>query len=225
MSTRCQILWKFEDGQVLTYRHSDGYPTGVLPDLVEFLKWNIGRNNQPDYLIANYFYWSKKHFERYVDYDYKTGKQKRKSTPLHKRKLDGNEMILLGYGLDYQGTLHGDIEFFYTVEIFSLNNDDFHPQLKYRIRAYTNNLDYEYPEQLIKNEIPFIEINIDDLEKYEIISDQEIETLQKKNEEEFQAKCKHESTDHYTNAVDDNNHVKIIYCKNCWKELEQTPLK
>jgi len=45
MSTRCQIGFydkkedKLQDFQSLIYRHSDGYPEGVLPDITPFLKW------------------------------------------------------------------------------------------------------------------------------------------------------------------------------------------
>jgi len=45
MSTRCQIgiydskEKKLKDFKVLLYRHSDGYPEGVLPDIEPFLKW------------------------------------------------------------------------------------------------------------------------------------------------------------------------------------------
>lgn len=44
MSTRCQIgiyenkEKEHKDFEVLLYRHSDGYPEGVLPDIIPFLK-------------------------------------------------------------------------------------------------------------------------------------------------------------------------------------------
>lgn len=44
MSTRCQIGVynkkedKFEDFQALIYRHADGYPSEVLPEIEKFLK-------------------------------------------------------------------------------------------------------------------------------------------------------------------------------------------
>jgi hypothetical protein len=232
MSTRCQILFKFEDGQVLTYRHSDGYATGVLPDLVEFLKWNEGRNNQSDYVVPNYFYWSKKHSEEYMDYDYKTGKIKRKKTPIHKRKMGGNEAVLIGYGLDYQGTFHGDIEYFYTVEFFDKNTDSFHPEMEFRIRAYKPvfkkgggcfDLEYEYPEQLIRNEKPFIELNITDLKNYQVISDEEIEKIETRLREEIESKCNHEFTDYYIDGTKTPN-VKHVYCKDCTKTFEDQPI-
>jgi len=45
MSTRCQIgiyeskEKKLKDFEVLLYKHGDGYPEGVLPDIIPFLKW------------------------------------------------------------------------------------------------------------------------------------------------------------------------------------------
>jgi hypothetical protein len=225
MSTRCQILFKFEDGQVLTYRHSDGYPTGVLPDLVEFLKWNEGRNNQSDYVVPNYFYWSKKHSEEYMDYDYKTGKIKRKKTPIHKRKMGGNEAVLIGYGLDYHGQFHGDIEYFYTVEFFDIANET-----TFKIRAYkpvydpkNHDLVYEYPEQLIRNEKPFIELYIEDLKNYQVISDEEIEKIETRLQEEKEQNCKHEFTDSYIDGTKTPN-TRHTYCRNCYKVIGDFPI-
>ena len=45
MSTRCQIAFYEEEPKelskpkVLLYRHSDGYPEGVVPDIKPFLEW------------------------------------------------------------------------------------------------------------------------------------------------------------------------------------------
>jgi len=39
MSTRCQIIVKDEESEQWFYRHSDGYPDGVMPVLEIFLKW------------------------------------------------------------------------------------------------------------------------------------------------------------------------------------------
>jgi len=55
MSTRCQIGFykkkedKIEDFQVLLYRHTDGYPEGILPDIVPFLKWWKDQRGIDDY--------------------------------------------------------------------------------------------------------------------------------------------------------------------------------
>jgi hypothetical protein len=40
MSTRCQVILKDKWGHELWfYRHSDGYPEGVMPSLEQFLGW------------------------------------------------------------------------------------------------------------------------------------------------------------------------------------------
>ncbi len=61
MSTRCQIEFickrKTTSGQYRSdkrtvYRHSDGYPGSMIPDLLEFIQWNQGRNDQIDYMAT-----------------------------------------------------------------------------------------------------------------------------------------------------------------------------
>jgi hypothetical protein len=39
MSTRCNVIIKDEDDQLIFYRHSDGYPDGALPTLKKFMQW------------------------------------------------------------------------------------------------------------------------------------------------------------------------------------------
>jgi hypothetical protein len=64
MSTRCIINFgtdkKNPDAKV--YRHSDGYPTGILPDLQKFFgdvikQTKDTRFNDPNYLAAKYVVW------------------------------------------------------------------------------------------------------------------------------------------------------------------------
>lgn len=108
MSTRSQIdfvsKYKLEDGtikenRVRVYRHSDGYPEGVVPDIKAFLKWaGLGRMNDVEYNAANFIYWSK---AGYV----KDGFAKR----------DDNKP-LLGFGVcNPADGWHGDIEYWYEV--------------------------------------------------------------------------------------------------------------
>jgi len=61
MSTSCQIEFKEEEGKkrILIYKHSDGWPKAMIPELKEFFKWNGGRNNDLEYAAANYIYWGK----------------------------------------------------------------------------------------------------------------------------------------------------------------------
>ena len=51
MSTRAQIA--IEGSKVLVYKHSDGYPDGVLPILSPFVKdFMESRGWDPDYMVA-----------------------------------------------------------------------------------------------------------------------------------------------------------------------------
>lgn len=96
MSTRCQIEfteeWKNDKGEkqsesILLYRHCDGYPEGVIPDLKEFLEWNGSRITDIEYTAANFIFWSK-------------------------RRAGGG---LIGFGICQKDDFHGDIEFYYNI--------------------------------------------------------------------------------------------------------------
>jgi hypothetical protein len=147
MSTRCNILFRqIVDGKVqqklLTYRHSDGYPTGVVPDLIDFLKWNQGRNDQFDYLLANYFYYSKRCRERQYEEFRKTIAKNQEDLeelqiPICERKIDGNNPILIGYGIDCDNILHVDIEYFYIVDLIKGDEiDNFSYNINSKIHCY-----------------------------------------------------------------------------------------
>ena len=116
MSTRCQIdfiaKWKDNKGKLhiekrRVYRHSDGYPESVIPNLKAFLKW-LTSEPQPrsfgdiEYTAANFIYWSKK---RLFDWVMSSSKRDRKY-------LKGWEK--LGFGI-CSNDFHGDIEYFYEV--------------------------------------------------------------------------------------------------------------
>ena len=48
MSTRCQVIVKDQYDEVWFYRHSDGYPEGATPTLIQFMnlvKSGVLRNN------------------------------------------------------------------------------------------------------------------------------------------------------------------------------------
>lgn len=92
MSTRCQIQFRSGGTRRTVYRHSDGYPAAVLPDLREFLAWCTRRD--PEYATANFIYWSK--CEAWI-------------------RSSASEQI--GFGVCAEDELHGDIEFFYVVDL------------------------------------------------------------------------------------------------------------
>ena len=120
MSTRCQIefssIYKNEKKEkrtesILVYRHSDGYPEGVIPDIKKFLKWNGGRINDIEYTAANFIYWSKRNFEeKYYYEEWGGGKNKKWSDA-----QDFNSILLIGFGICEKENFHGDIEYFYNV--------------------------------------------------------------------------------------------------------------
>ena len=105
MSTRCNIHFTYGEEIVSNiYRHSDGYPEGVLPDLQTFfhavLKDCDGyatRFDDPEYLAAKYLVWQAAQY---------------------------------GEGLAFSSVSpclqdHGDIEYIYTVDCAMLDNDGF----------------------------------------------------------------------------------------------------
>ncbi len=120
MSTRANIILKDGDRQLFFYRHSDGYPEGVLPTLNKFCNWiksGAIRNNlsqssgwlillgameyktvPPSAFVSN----GKSKFGANEDYD------------LH---FENPEDWKVGA---YEPTLsiHGDIDYLYTVNIY-----------------------------------------------------------------------------------------------------------
>jgi hypothetical protein len=87
MSTRCQIEFRAGDERRTVYRHWDGYPSAVIPDLLDFLAWSV-RGSDVEYVSANFLYWSKRG----------TGKQEQ-----------------VGFGICANDDLHGDVEYFSVV--------------------------------------------------------------------------------------------------------------
>lgn len=105
MSTRSQIAF-FRDENVgdlqkfdaLIYRHSDGYPDGVLPELMAFLRWFDRKRGVSDteYVAAR----TLQHLTNL--YDSATG------------KTGADDFTgVLGYGISK--AYHGDIEWLYVV--------------------------------------------------------------------------------------------------------------
>jgi len=86
MSTRCQIEFRKGDVRRTVYRHWDGYPSAVMPDLLAFLAWST-RHGDVEYESANFLYWSK-------------------------RDMDEPQ---LGFGICANDELHGDVEYYYVV--------------------------------------------------------------------------------------------------------------
>src|SRR3990167_642884 len=137
MSTRCQIEFRHSTKYTnrkkpqierrTLYRHSDGYPEGVIPDLKAFLKWNTGRNDDIEYQAANFIYWSKKGFEQY-DKDNKA------------------HNVLIGFGICENDGFHGDIEYFYEVVRERIQENEVSFKTTTKILVYTvERKDYDHP--------------------------------------------------------------------------------
>jgi len=128
MSTRCQIefiyKWKTTSGQYRSekrtvYRHSDGYPGSMIPDLLEFIQWNQGRNDQVDYMAANWIYWNKRREEdawlndaNHKRWEKRTGNISWNDPAI---RADPNHFLKTGHGIDINNRYHGDIEYLYKV--------------------------------------------------------------------------------------------------------------
>ena len=110
MSTRCNIHFVGHGGHLTSniYRHSDGYPEGVLPDLEKFFTELAAatrdtRFNSPEQLAARYMVWQA--IQLAVDYDF-SGKEM-KTTP------KASPLDFLGVSPCLED--HGDIEYLYKV--------------------------------------------------------------------------------------------------------------
>jgi len=115
MSTRTQILVETNEG-VKIYKHSDGYPSGVLYTLKELLPaFQKNRGFDAEYLTAHISaafinqsqkdraYWDRKQAK----------KDKAEGKPVEKQKKGFDSFSFTGHGLDPH--FHGDIEFLYYI--------------------------------------------------------------------------------------------------------------
>lgn len=116
MSTRCQIgiyksnpkteKAKVENFHALLYRHCDGYPSAILPDIIPFLQWfDKARGiSDTEYVTARLLQWicnvgDKEEIDLY----------KSMGRAISERKFTGT----LSYGICKN--FHGDIEYFYAI--------------------------------------------------------------------------------------------------------------
>lgn len=118
MSTRCNIIIKDEQDQLIFYRHSDGYPEGTLPTLKKFMSWvqdkkirnNVGQAAGWLILIG-----AKEYESVYVG----AGKHEPKPTLTEPSTTDKFTGWQCGA---YEPTtgIHGDIEYLYTLDVVKL---------------------------------------------------------------------------------------------------------
>lgn len=129
MSTRTQLRFTGPRGTTSqVYRHSDGYPNGVIPDLVQLFQVmkETGTVRDAPYAAANFVFFGKLRgmrlyyggsWEDARDY----GPDEIQTTNPY-RVLDPEEFeefrqphFLMGYGVEPVGKWHGDEEYLYEV--------------------------------------------------------------------------------------------------------------
>lgn len=114
MSTRCQIKIKdsdkknYADGNIHIYKHSDGYPSDVLPVLVPFVKrFFKERGFDPIYLLCQIVrVFAVRDFQEAQEKRYKSFKKE--GDNFHSRQ------DYQGWGLDCDR--HGDIRYLYEID-------------------------------------------------------------------------------------------------------------
>lgn len=113
MSTRCNIgIYEAGDSPInkpyaLLYKHSDGYPDGIIPVLQPFCeRFRDGRGLEDTEYLAAWllFEFMAEHREWEKDFAKKHGKS----------AIDG--MSFCGFGICGDRQLHGDIDYYYRVD-------------------------------------------------------------------------------------------------------------
>lgn len=105
MSTRSQIKLKNSTNNIHIYKHSDGYPEGVLPVLVPFVKdFMAERGYEEDYILAQIV-------RRFAVVQHYENLKFREKYPQLKGSSDYE---FLGWGLDCEK--HGDIQYLYEID-------------------------------------------------------------------------------------------------------------
>jgi len=147
MGTRCLIEFKQGRERIQIYRHWDGYLSGVIPEIEEFLIWNGDRNTDLSYTAANFILWSKVKGCIHRCEMNKRDKDKGRDPKYYPKTLleafnkpDPNMGSLhTGYGIIPKPYLEEElkhdvfIEFFYRIELFEAGNVN--------VKGYSNSSD------------------------------------------------------------------------------------
>ena len=124
MSTRSQI--KVKGSEIMIYKHSDGYPSEVMPTLTEVMtQFIVERGNEPDYALAQIMRAfarrdEKRRQEILNEYENQLDKWEGEEDEPEYEMLKMNKLIyedhsMTGWGLDT--VRHGDIEYLYLVDL------------------------------------------------------------------------------------------------------------
>lgn len=140
MSTRANIIIKDSYGELIFYRHSDGYPSVTLNSLLIFMRWIKERKLRDNieqsagWLIAL----GMKEYNTTLKRSEKTGKLEDIEKPdLFIPGLDDNDGLNWKIGAYEPSTMiHGDIEYLYTLTI------DKTPSVKIESVYHSYNKDY-----------------------------------------------------------------------------------
>jgi len=100
VSTRCKIIIKEGRASYAIYRHSDGYPEGVMADLKIALQRGLRRRlEDPEYFLANFIFMAK-----------------------YSAMSDGHisTYVWFGYGVCSPTCRHGDLDYIYTIDANTL---------------------------------------------------------------------------------------------------------
>lgn len=141
----------------LLYRHSDGYPTGMLPELVPAVQAMKGRWTDTEYFAARVLH------HLMVQYDTHTSiwdeQRKTDTPPLFTKQQVYEDMLKkmpeTGYGISYDKVPHSDIEYYYAVynngiiHCYAAHGDEF-GTFKYMGQVDVEGLDKAGIEKLAK---------------------------------------------------------------------------
>ena len=106
MSTRCKIVVKDKFGNKFAiYRHSDGYPTGVIADIKAFMELyhdKYAEIHGADYWLANFVFYAK--LSCFAD-------------PILKKDILRDKWFEYGYGVVTPRYQQSDIEYIYEIDL------------------------------------------------------------------------------------------------------------
>ena len=122
MSTRCNVIIKDDQDQLIFYHHSDGYPDGVLPTLKKFMQWvadgrvrsNVEQASGWLILIGAGEYGSR--YEKDSGGKYQHVPKETLTEPDPEDHFNGWKCGAYEPSID----IHGDIEFLYTLDLKKL---------------------------------------------------------------------------------------------------------